>query len=77
MIRVWEYGFYEPEEKRIPKNKLMLIEALEMRSGESIINTCVRAANNKCRRTNKEVMFTGGDDHFRDENPVQKREKKR
>ncbi|KAK6749655.1 hypothetical protein RB195_001955 [Necator americanus] len=27
---VWEYGFYEPEEKRIPKNKLMFREALEV-----------------------------------------------
>ncbi|KAE9421838.1 hypothetical protein Angca_005563 [Angiostrongylus cantonensis] len=26
---VWEYGFYEPEEHRIPKNKLMFREALE------------------------------------------------
>uniref|UniRef100_A0A0N4X0F5 39S ribosomal protein L50, mitochondrial n=1 Tax=Haemonchus placei TaxID=6290 RepID=A0A0N4X0F5_HAEPC len=29
---VWEYGFYEPEEKRIPKNKLMFREALEVYS---------------------------------------------
>ncbi|EYC43232.1 hypothetical protein Y032_0499g2562 [Ancylostoma ceylanicum] len=27
---VWEYGFYEPEEERIPKNKLMFREALEV-----------------------------------------------
>lgn len=27
---VWEYGFYEPEEDRIPKNKLMFREALEV-----------------------------------------------
>ncbi|PIO57260.1 hypothetical protein TELCIR_21333, partial [Teladorsagia circumcincta] len=26
----WEYGFYEPEEHRIPKNKLMFREALEV-----------------------------------------------
>ncbi|VDM60900.1 unnamed protein product [Angiostrongylus costaricensis] len=26
---VWEYGFYEPEEHRIPRNKLMFREALE------------------------------------------------
>ncbi|WKY06074.1 hypothetical protein Q1695_006348 [Nippostrongylus brasiliensis] len=27
---VWEYGFYEPEEGRIPRNKLMFREALEV-----------------------------------------------
>uniref|UniRef100_A0A1I7WIY6 39S ribosomal protein L59, mitochondrial n=1 Tax=Heterorhabditis bacteriophora TaxID=37862 RepID=A0A1I7WIY6_HETBA len=27
---VWEYGFYEPIESKIPKNKLMLREALEI-----------------------------------------------
>ncbi|KAK6024008.1 hypothetical protein OSTOST_10188, partial [Ostertagia ostertagi] len=27
---VWEYGFYEPEEDKIPKNKLMFREALEV-----------------------------------------------
>ncbi|KAK6057110.1 hypothetical protein COOONC_05376 [Cooperia oncophora] len=27
---MWEYGFYEPEEDKIPKNKLMFREALEV-----------------------------------------------
>ncbi|KHJ80800.1 hypothetical protein OESDEN_19521 [Oesophagostomum dentatum] len=27
---VWEYGFYEPDVERIPKNKLMFREALEV-----------------------------------------------
>ncbi|PIO54584.1 hypothetical protein TELCIR_24049, partial [Teladorsagia circumcincta] len=41
----WEYGFYEPEEHRIPKNKLMFREALEVLRARQEIEDDSKSSN--------------------------------